>query len=330
MLFRKTSRRDKLFREALTREGRSAKQVDRLEHFRSHFPWGTLSLWTLFAGVLIYVLYFSPWLMLTQVSIQGAERVPLSRLEDTVETFLHERRFGWWSQRNFFALPESTLEQLLREQYPLLASAEIEKIFPSRLEVRVEERGHLLLWCSGGPCYMIDQDGLALTNERLLYTLYEPWRLSIIDTSALSIQVGQSLEIGEYLRAFEEFFERSEASLGTKVKPEASTASKFSRELRLQTEAGWTLLINVDVPVEDTLVALKTFLDHRSTTQTEASPLVTVDVRVPGRIFFTIPNAVTGIEGEPEEAVAPSVPDSESQVDKKKKRDQNSKKEKQD
>lgn len=305
-MFRSQPRRDQLFRQALGRDGRSTKKsIDRNERFRVGFPYGLVFLWAVFAIVVGYALGISPLLDVREVSISGSARVPEIQLLDAVETILAEKRFRIFSQRNYFFLPETTISETLLADYPLLRSVTVNRKFPDRLEVVVSERPSLLLWCSGGPCYAADAAGQAFSNERFLQRAYDPWRLTVTDTSALSVTTGAPLAGAVYLDAMALFSQLLPEQLSLTLRPEASTPSHFSRELRLVTGDGWVLLVSVDIPPKDTVALLQVFLDERSRGKAKDIPLSSIDMRVSGRIFFTEQRADTGVVSPVQEATPP-------------------------
>jgi hypothetical protein len=301
--FRTRSRRDQLFRQALAKEGRGTKKViDRGEYFRSRFPYEILFLWIAFGVVLGYAAGFSPLLNVTDIVIEGNERISSERLLDTVETTLSEKHWRMVSQKNYFFVPTQELTQQLFELYPILETVTVEKVFPNRLEVNLTEKAYLTIWCSGGPCYMPDTQGNAETNSRLLYTLYDPWRLVIVDTSALPVVVDQPLMVKPYLEYFEALHRQFASAVSLELERNASTPSRFANELSVRTSAGWTLLVNIETPPEEMLRALTVFIKDRDQDRTKGNPLMIVDMRVPGRIFYSELNQTTGEESVIKEA----------------------------
>ncbi|TXH01259.1 MAG: FtsQ-type POTRA domain-containing protein [Candidatus Moraniibacteriota bacterium] len=301
--FRTRSRRDQLFRQALAKEGRGTKKtIDRGEYFRSRFPYGILFLWIAFGVVLGYAAGFSSLLDVTDIVIEGNERVPSERLLDTVETTLSENYWRVVSQKNYFFIPTQELTQQLFEFYPLLETVTVEKVFPNRLEVKLTEKAYLTLWCSGGPCYTLDTLGNAETNSRLLYTLYDPWRLMIVDTSALPVMVNQPLMVKPYLAYFEALHRQFLPTVSLELERNASTPSRFSQELSIRTNAGWILLVNIETSPEEMLRALAAFLKERDKDGARGNSLTIVDMRVPGRIFYSELNQATGEESVTKEA----------------------------
>lgn len=282
-----SSSRQKIFREALARESSKTKKgIDRKKMFRSNFPYGVVILWSLFLLVGGYILLFSSWVMVTQVVIETPGRVTANEIREQIEPILRSKRFLVFPAGNFFLIPKREIESTLLEKYPLLSSVGMKRSFPDTLTVILQEHPHLLLWCAAGPCAMLDADGRTLFREKALDTKYDPWRFRVVDTSALPLKAGEELPVKEYLEYFVLLRERLTKSLDLTVMNEATTPSRFSRELRISTTDGWALLVNIDSPVEETFLSVEAFLKERAVS-TNQTPLLTIDVRVPGRIFFT-------------------------------------------
>ncbi len=310
---------DRLFRQALARRaGGDKKGIDRSVGFRARSPYPLFFLWGIFVGVAAYLFLASPLLEITEISASGEERLSGMRIEHTVEAALSGKTLGLFSRRNYLFLPTRDIEAALRDAYPLIKSVSVRPVFPRRLEINVTERPTLLLWCSGGPCYLLDEEGRAFANDRALFEMYATERRVIVDTSALPVHVGEPFEGIEYLRHFEALFDSMPARLNLRLRQEASTASHFSRELRLVTDVGWTLLVSTEIPVEETLSVLSSFLESRAGNEAQANPLMLVDARVPGRIFYSELNQATGEASEPK-AAEPAESEPEKPKTKKKK-----------
>lgn len=289
-MFGTKSPREKIFHRALSREAGRLKRVpSRGKEMQTKIPYGVLSLWSIFFVTVGHIFFLSPLLTITEVSIIGADRVPQPRLFDTVETVLQEKYGRVFAKNNFLFFPRKEVQEVLLQQYPLLSTVDIARKFPDQITIRVTEKPYLLLWCSNGPCYQLDSKNYPYSSERLLYALYEPWRLMVIDTSALPVTSEAPFDTAqEYLHSFASYYSLFPKVISLSLKSQAFTPSKFSRELRVATEAGFDVLLSLDIPPEDTLSALKAFLDRRNKDVVGTkNPLALVDLRVPGRIFFS-------------------------------------------
>lgn len=290
-IFQRGSTRDKIFRQALSREShRSKKVLPRDEESASVFPYGIFSLWIFFFGTVAYVACFSPVLMVTEVTITGSDRVSEQRMRDTVETIVGQAYWNIFSKRNYFFVPKGELRETLIESYPLLSSVTIETIFPRRIQITVVEHPFLLLWCSGGPCYQLDDKDRAVVNDRFFYTVYDPWRLLVTDTSALPVTAGELLPVRKYTELFTSLYQMFPDSVGVMLLPEAFTPSRYAEELRIRTSDGWQLFVSLEIPPKEIATSVKAFLERRKASQLAGSfslPLATIDMRVPGKLFFS-------------------------------------------
>lgn len=313
-MFRSSSRRQQLFREALSRESaKSRKNIDRGENFRTRFPYEVIGLWIIFLGVLVYLLCFSPFLMLSQPTIIPAGQVSPEEIQERLEPMLASKRWWVFPARNFFLFPEERVTQDLLAQYPVIESIRYERSFPNRLTILPLERTKLLLWCAGGPCAMLDAGERARFHAESMAERYRSIRLSVIDTSALPFQAGSLLPVNDYLTYFSRLEEAFPKRLGQTLLSEATTPSRFSRELKVMTQEGWSLLVNIDIPLEELLLGLEAFFAERRRVEPDP-PLLTLDARVPGRIFFTEVVAEAKQETEEDKSL-----DAKSSSDKKKK-----------
>lgn len=276
-----------MFQEALTRETKkSKKRTDRSESFRTQFPYGIVFLWSLFLGVGAYSVLFSPLLSITKIDIREHQTVGEEEMYAVIETVFKTKRWFIFPAQNLLVVPVAQIENQIKTLSPLIDHVQITRVFPDTIQLGLAERTELLLWCAGGPCVMIDAQGKAWSHEKVFEARYDERRLTLVDTSALPIELGQSLPVKDYIQFFARFREELMHQLGIEVERQATTPSRYSRELRLTTTKGWTLLVDIDIPLDETLLSLKSFLEEQERQPTKL-PFTAIDARVPGRIFIT-------------------------------------------
>lgn len=319
-MLRTPSRRQQMFRDALSRESNKAKKtMDRGEGFRAHFPYGIFFLWIVFLGVIIYVFFFSSYLFVTRIEARSSGQVTQNEILNIVQPILESRHFMVLPAKNYFLVPEEKIRRALLAEYPVIQEVVIERSFPQSLAITLKEREKLLLWCSGGPCALVDGEQ-AWFQEKSFESRYDAIRLKVTDTSALPFSVTTPLPVKEYLHYFSLLQEKFPQELGQTLLLEASTPSRFSRELRVTTSEGWVLLASIDIPLEETMLSLRAFFENRQNAlDEEKTPLVLVDARVPGRIFFTEEG------GKQEEAVPLETEIKKEEEQKEKKKDEKKK-----
>ncbi len=287
MLGSKKNGRQELFKKAMLSRGKRTAPRRTLteEGGTSHF-WPAFFLWSAFVIVSGYMLFFSPGLSVSLISVSGESILPLDEYEQYVHRSIQGSYLGFIPKNNFFLIPTKSIEQELSRQYPKISHVLVERQFPIGIRVMVEETPLLFRWCSGGPCY-----GFMDREMRLLPTVedprYEPAQLSIIDESALPVTVGTSVDVAAYFEALDFFYREALQYAGTTVRREARTPSRHSRELSLETDEGWLIQLSTERSPEASLRALQIFLDDYAKEHPDRTRLSHVDLRVEGKIFFS-------------------------------------------
>lgn len=271
---RKASRRDRLV--SVQDEGAAKPAMG-----------GVVFLWGLLSVTVVYVAFFSPYLSVASVGVSGSESV-----RDQARGFLGGRisgkYFGLVPRSNFFIIRTGTLEAELRREYPLLREARIEKIFPDRLTATIARRGEVLLWCSGGPCYLLDEEGRASDSARL-YSDGEPVEVwTVTDMSAKPSGFDENVVDGHFVSFAMALPQAFRETTGLELLREFSTSSRFAEELRVRTTEGWEIFFPTDVPVETSLKALKLLLDKEIVSDEKRKLLAYVDLRAENRIYYVM------------------------------------------
>ncbi|MFZ1627142.1 MAG: hypothetical protein WAT81_05065 [Candidatus Moraniibacteriota bacterium] len=310
----KNQTRDHLFKKAMLprRDRIVRRQSPHSERF--HFPWVSASLWSAFSVVGSYILFFSPALMVREVIINGESILPLAEYQEVVDSVMEGSTFNVLSRRNFFFIPTDRIVADVLVRYPQLENVSVQRHFPDRLTLSFTESTALLLWCSGGPCYGV-RDGRAIHMSFAEDSRYDSIRLAVVDESALPVTVGGELSVEPYLstlRGIRENF--SKLNIGT-MSPVASTPSRYSGEITISVDEEWYLTFSVERPVENSLGTLRAFLTEYMKDHKDRSGLVSIDLRVEGKIFYTEKD---GLIAETDPDITGTAPEKKAETKKKK------------
>ena len=243
-------------------------------------------LWSLLFFTFVYSFFFSSYLLISQLSVHGTDK-----LQHDVEAFVKEelqgRYFSIWPRGNFLLLRPESLARKIENHFPLIRHASVSRVFPRKLEIFLLERPRILLWCSGGPCYLITEEGLARQAERALRDENRPYLRTIIDTSAQPVRLGQRLFSFD-LPAFEaQATQVLEERLGLEFTGAYEASSRFANELRMRTTAGYLIYISTELPLEQTASALAIFLEKELTPE-KRNELEYIDARAENRIYYVV------------------------------------------
>lgn len=316
MFIGKKLTRKKLFEKAmLSHKDRVAPRRTARAEMVS-FPWASISLWSAFSLVSGYILFFSPALTVREIIVEGESIFPASEYRALAESVVEGSTFGIFQHRNYFFLPTDRIAARLLERYPQLSTVSVRRQFPDGMKLAIAESPSIFLWCSGGPCYGI-RDGRAVMMPVAEEGRYDVIRRSILDESALPVDVGEELSIDLYFSALRSVQENFQKLAVGNLSPISRTPSRHSGELVFSTEEGWKLLVSVNRPVDKSLGMLQSFLVEYAKDHPDRSGLASVDLRIEGKVFYAEKDAPL-----PVEAVAPDETGAtEKQTPRKKKSD---------
>jgi hypothetical protein len=289
MWFKKTS----TFREELylpKRKQKKPKRSDNVEETKRGFPWLATLLWLIFSGTALYMFFFSSVMRMEVLHVEGNSRVPKERIEELFVNEGETKILGQIPRNNFFLFRANRVKGILEDEFPAIEELQVTKTFPNKVNVVLHERELAVLWCSRGPCYLLSDDNRALEGHLVVERRRDLPLYTVTDTGGLPVEIGRTLFDYPFIVHFQQNKERLETELGIRIKPEMMSASRFSDELRMQTEGGWELLINTRILPEENIKTLRLFFEQEIPFERQGE-LRNVDLRTPNRIYYALKNA---------------------------------------
>ena len=235
---------------------------------KKNFLLGVVLLWALLFGTSVYVLLFSPALLVTEIRVEGGDETINRKVETELRQELSEEYFSFLPKANYFFVSERSLEARLATTFPLLRSITLTTRFPDILEVRIALREKSVLWCSSGPCYILTEEGEA-RESRSVFESEENLKQSIFvtDRSGQPVRTGQRIFDFDFATFVAQLAPRFEGRLGIPLTDESSAASRFAIEIRVRTTEGWEVYINTRVPLEESLDTLSLLFEKEITSE---------------------------------------------------------------
>ena len=294
------SKKKPTFREELylpKRKQKKPKRSENLEETRRGFPWLTLLLWTSFLGTVSYMLFFSSVMRMEVLHVEGESRVPKSRIEELFVNEGETRLLKSIPCNNFFLFRTGRVKGILEDEFPAIEEVSVTKAFPNKVNVFLREKDLAVLWCSRGPCYLLNEHNVAGSGDFVMERRGTLPVYTVIDSGGLPVEIGRTLFDYPFIEHFKQNKERLESELGIVIKPEMTSASRFSDELRMQTEGGWELLINSRIEPDDNIKTLRLFFEQEVPFERQGE-LRNVDLRTENRIYYSFKNAPTEEENQ--------------------------------
>ncbi|MCD6149329.1 FtsQ-type POTRA domain-containing protein [bacterium] len=239
-----------------------------------------------FAGVTVYIFMFSPFLQINYVELRGVEELEYEKVSKELSCLLDGKYLGFISRNNFILISERKIKNHLTEKFKKISEVEVEKKFPDTVKVRIVERKSLLLWCSGGPCYIIDEKGRAYSGADFESPeIKENNLIRLEDASAKPVNLGEKVLGEDYINFILELTEEIKKEALADISGEYQTACRAAEDVRIKTAAGWDIYFSSKVPAKQSARTLKTFLE-KEMGEEKRKNLEYVDLRVENKVYY--------------------------------------------
>lgn len=278
-------RRNRLFRGAVREIKRDFPKKKKVSLWTVSYA----LLWGAFFGLAVFSLFFSPFLRIDRKDISPVNSVSMDVVGTAVNEALSGDTFGIVPNNTIpmAFLHRRNLERKLLGAFPMFRRVSVSFIFPSTLTLAIEERSTTLVFCSGGPCFLVDERGEAFDGAPPPRDESGNAPLAVVDTSAKPIAFREPIFSEDFLRNFPSLRQRLSDELGVETSVISETPSRFSDELWLRTREGWQLRMSATVPPEKSIRALR-ILFAKTLSEADRKNLDYIDLRTENRIFYLL------------------------------------------
>lgn len=250
-----------------------------------------LAVFLLLIGVLAWLSWIQKF-SIRNVVVVGNSSVEASELQKDINSILDRRYFFIFSKRNALIYPKSDISKLVLSKYTRVESVLIKTEGLNILNVLIEERKPLALWCTTPDCFLIDKN--AFIYEK--YTNQD----SLIRFYGNEESVGPS-PIGKYAfdkNIFEEMFSTSKAieTFGFKV---SDITYKEKNSITFDLENNGRIILSDKKSFEESLDNLKSALSSSvfkaktsSSSSDQYHKFEYIDLRYGNKVFYRLTGKV--------------------------------------
>lgn len=135
------------------------------EYFSSSISWQkrVIQLFLIFIALYgIYFLFFSSYLQIKSVVVEGNNEIPAQEIEFLVKDYLNKNHLLIFSNDNYFFFSSKKLESLISSKY-FLDYLKIKRQKISTILIVIKEKPASTLYKIGGKEFLIDRDGIVLS-----------------------------------------------------------------------------------------------------------------------------------------------------------------------
>jgi hypothetical protein len=253
---------------------------------------------SIFIMITLYIFLCSHFVRLQNINVIGTERLDSSQVLNMIENLLEGELFACIKKDNYFFVNEKKIiENILADKR--VKSVEIEKKFPQTLNVNIIEYGTIAIWCSEKQqinCYILNENGVAIapinmTDDIVLQNKY----FVIVGEEQLETILNEEVIFSDDLKKIKILGEELVYVLDVVIKQPYFFASRGSHEVKLETDEGWYIILDVTQDAQEILNIAKLFVKNIELPSTR-SDLEYIDIRFPEKIFYKMKDGVEQIE----------------------------------
>lgn len=243
-------------------------------------------LFFVFVGAIVYILFFSSFLEIKKVLLEGIAELNYEDVYQKTREPLSEKYFYFIPKNNLILISKNEIERKLLENFKKISEVNVQKNFPDVIVIKITERKALLVWCSGDLCYIVDKNGYAYTEADFeSEEVKQNNLLSVRDNSAKPIKIGEKVLDEDYIDFIVSIKDKLARETGVAVNGEYQTGSKIADEVKVKTEEGWEIYFSSGLPMENSLRTLKIFMD-KEINQENRYKLEYIDLRAENKVYY--------------------------------------------
>jgi len=233
----------------------------------------------LFIFVSIIALFYIPYFKIKKISIEGNSSLDQEKITAEISKYLNDKQFKIFPRDNILILSKKEIINNLLEKFPRLKTVSLIKNFPNSISLKVTEHNSEALFCfknKDDGCAFIDQDGFVFEKAPYFSPgVYLTFLEEATSTWKLNFQVIPEEQFKKLID-----FKNLLAGEGIKI---LQIIIKKEGIYELQTNEGWSILLNEKNDSQLTYQNLKTTLDQ---IKDKRKNLDYIDLRFGNKVFY--------------------------------------------
>ena len=252
----------------------------------------------LFASVVVYLLFFSAQMKVNTITITGTQELDSGEIQQKIQESLQGNHLKFIPKNNFLFISQRGIEKQIKDEYKKIRSVTIVKKFPDTVNIEIDERKGLLVWCRNAEsCFLLDENGIAYSAADFNSPeLTQNNLLQINDNSAAEVLLGDKIiadDYEKYLLAIADLLK----NIGVEIEGQYSTPSRMSQEIQVRSMKGFTLNFSTQFELDSALKTLAVILKKEIPEDIQGN-LAYIDLRSENKVFYKLNTAPEPTETE--------------------------------
>lgn len=233
------------------------------------------------ASGVVYGLYFSPLLTITDIQINGTDKINAEEVNVLVKDMTQGYYLKIIPKDRLLSFSTRGMERIILEKWKRFREVKVERIFPHGVRVTVEERQDAFLLNYDGNLFEVDEDGIAFQKVEadLASTLPIFVPGGRVDISEGAVAITQELK--NYM---EKIIRLADMELGWQT-TEIETPSLSSGDLRFLFSNGVKIYCDTQIDPEKEIAMINLIVDQKIT-QEKVNCVEYIDARTDNRLYY--------------------------------------------
>jgi cell division septal protein FtsQ len=269
-------------------------------------------LFLLLAFGVVYFLFFSEWLQINSILIEGNKTTDKKLVLDATEPYLHKKRFFLFPSNNYFFVPTSQIGREIMGNFKRVSKVDVKRSFPNSVVIQMEEKKAVLLFCSNKGCVWVDEEGVAYNKSSYSEALADSSRpgeprkagevVIVQDNSHSDLPIGQLVTDPANVEFSNSLWQLFPDKIGKELDL-LSTPLPSAQEIRAHTKEGWTVYLDMTLDLTKNLELLNRVLNQELKEKEGGTVCLDyIDLRVVDRVFYKMKDNCPGENPPPENA----------------------------
>ena len=243
-----------------------------------------------FFGITVYIIFFSPFLLVTKISINGNQDLSANAIGSAVSSEISGKYLNALAKNNIMLISEERIKNIIQDKFKRIKDVQIRKIFPETLQISVVERESMFILCSNNNCFIIDDDGVPYARADFESNeLRENELLVLNDDGNKEIKIGENVVAPDFMQYLLDIKNKLKNELNLEIDRNYRTPRLVSGDIRVTTSEGWMIYFDKNLSVEKEIETLKLVLEKIENSENEKrANLEYIDLRIENKVYYKL------------------------------------------
>lgn len=285
------------------------QQKELVFNYQKHAPkkrfwklWAAGAVFILILGAGVYFSFFSPYFFIKEIKVQNAQTAGEEEMVFLARELAAEKWLGFLPKNSLAVFPGASLSLKIMEKFPQVSRADVKKTFPGTLEIKIDERQALGVWCrneaendylienvaSGTPaikkenlprgedCFFIDGEGVIFRESPKIFSGFFPLIFGAAGQNFSLRERPVSSSTLEFAREAKKSLEKEGAEIDYFLENERR------KELNAYLSPNWKIYFNLERSSQSQIRIVRSLFEQGL----KPENIQYIDLRIPGRAYY--------------------------------------------